>query len=67
MMMSRHNLYALEIIVPPQLAVECEGSAACLAARVRHGDPPVAFWDRVRRLGAARGWAVTVASGRPLG
>ena len=47
--------------------VECEGRAACLAARVRHGDPPDAFRDRVRRLGAARGWAVTVASGRPLG
>ncbi|PYP19034.1 MAG: hypothetical protein DMD52_00330 [Gemmatimonadetes bacterium] len=47
--------------------VECEGSAACLAARVRHGDPPDAFRDRVRRWGAARGWAVTVASGRPRG
>jgi len=47
--------------------VECEGRAACLAARVRHGDSPDAFRDRVRRLGAARGWAVTVASGRPRG
>src|SRR5439155_664033 len=47
--------------------LECEGNAACLAARVRHADPPDAFRHRVRRLGAARGWAVTVASGRPLG
>src|SRR5437667_413395 len=47
--------------------VEREGSAACLAARVRHGDPPDAFRDRVRRWGAARGWAVTVASRCRLG
>src|SRR5437773_12235451 len=46
--------------------VECEGRAACLAAGVRHGDYPDAFRVRVRRLGAARGWAVTVASGRPV-
>jgi len=47
--------------------VEREGSAACLAARVRHGDPPEEFRDRVRALGAARGWVVTVAPGRRLG
>jgi len=47
--------------------VEREGSAACVAARVRHGDPPDAFRDRVRRWGAARGWAVTVASRCRLG
>ena len=47
--------------------VEREGEAACLAARVLHADPPDQFRDRVRRWGAARGWAVTVASGGRLG
>jgi len=47
--------------------VEREGSAACVAARLRHGDAPDQFRDRVRRWGSARGWAVTVASGRHLG
>ena len=47
--------------------VEREGDAACLAARVLHGDSPDEFRDRVRRWAAARGWAVTVASGGPLG
>jgi hypothetical protein len=47
--------------------VEREGEAACLAARVLHGDPLDEFRDRVRRWAAARGWAVTVASGGPLG
>jgi len=42
--------------------VEREGSAACVAARLRHGDLPDQFRDRVRRWGRARGWAVTVAS-----
>ena len=41
--------------------VEREGQAACLAARVGHEDPPEDFGDRVRRWGAVRGWAVTVA------
>lgn len=45
--------------------VEREGDAACLAARVLHGDPPEDFRDRIRRWAAARGWAVTVASGDP--
>jgi hypothetical protein len=47
--------------------VEREGEAACLAARVLHGDSPDEFRDRVRQWGAARGWAVTVASGGRLG
>jgi len=47
--------------------VEREGDAACLAARVLHGDSPDEFRDRVRRWAGARGWAVTVASGGRLG
>ena len=47
--------------------VEREGDAACLAARVRHADPPDRFRERVRAWGAARGWAVTVASSRRPG
>src|SRR3989449_11122237 len=47
--------------------VECEGRAACLAARVRHGDPPDAFRDRVRRVGAARGGGLAVGSVLPPG
>src|SRR2546428_3247944 len=35
--------------------VECEGRAACLAARVRHGDPPDAFRNRGRRVGGGPG------------
>ncbi|MBI1967587.1 MAG: hypothetical protein HYS40_06325 [Gemmatimonadetes bacterium] len=46
--------------------VEREGSAACLAARVRHRDRPEEFRCRVRRWGAAQGWAVTVAPCEPL-
>jgi len=49
------------------LRVEREGDAACLAARVRHADPPDDFRARVRALSAARGWTVTVAPGRRLG
>jgi hypothetical protein len=44
--------------------VEREGAAACLAARVRHADPPEDFRDRIRQWAAARGWVVTVAPGR---
>jgi hypothetical protein len=44
--------------------LEREGAAACLAARVRHADPPEHFRDRIRLWAAARGWAVTVAPGR---
>jgi len=47
--------------------VEREGSAACLAARVRHGDRAEDFRDRIRGWGAARGWTVTVAPRRPPG
>ena len=45
--------------------VETEGRAACLAARVRHGDPPPEFGVRVRRWAAARGWSATVAPCSP--
>ena len=41
--------------------VEREGMAACVAARVRHGDPPEQFRARIREWGRVRGWAVTVA------
>jgi hypothetical protein len=41
--------------------VEREGGSACLAARVRCADRPEDFRDRMRRWGAARGWAVAVA------
>ena len=47
--------------------VEREGEAACVAARVRHGDPPEQFGARIREWGRVRGWAVTVARCRPLG
>jgi len=47
--------------------VECEGSAACLAARVRHADPPEEFGARIREWGRVRGWAVTVARCANLG
>ncbi|HEY6809240.1 MAG TPA: hypothetical protein VI160_10690 [Gemmatimonadales bacterium] len=40
---------------------EREGSAACLAARVRHDDPLPDFRSRLRGWGASRGWSVTVA------
>lgn len=46
--------------------LEREGTAACLAARVRHRDRPEEFRARVRRWGAARGWGVTVAPAGPL-
>ncbi len=45
---------------------EQEGTAACLAARVRHRDQPVELGARLRRWGAARGWGVTVAPAGPL-
>src|SRR2546426_10460785 len=44
---------------------ECEGRAACLAARVRHGDLPDAFRDRGRRVGGAPGGGAAVGSCRP--
>ena len=55
-------LGALSDVTVSWVSVEREGETACLAARVMHGDPPDAFRDRVRRWGAARGWAITVAS-----
>ena len=60
---------SLDALVGTEVAwarVEREGSAACLAARVRHRDRPEEFGSRVRRWGAARGWAVTVAPCGPL-
>ena len=60
-------LSALADVRVAWVRVEREGEAACLAARVLHGDPPDDFRDRVRRWAGARGWAVTVASGGPLG
>lgn len=47
--------------------VEREGRAACVAARVRHDDPPEEFGTRIRAWGRVRGWAVTVARCAPLG
>ena len=47
--------------------VEREGRAACVAARVRHGDPPEEFGARMREWGRVRGWAVTVARCGTLG
>jgi len=60
-------LDALADTVVQWVRVEREGDAACLAARVQHADPPDRFRERVRRWGAARGWAVTVASSRRPG
>jgi hypothetical protein len=61
--LERTALGALTDVMVTWVRVEREGETACLAARVLHGDPPDAFRDRVRRWGAARGWAITVASG----
>jgi hypothetical protein len=47
--------------------VEREGVAACVAARIKHEDPPEQFGARIREWGRVRGWAVTVAPGGPLG
>lgn len=47
--------------------VEREGAAACVAARIKHEDPPEHFGARIREWGRVRGWAVTVARSGPLG
>lgn len=60
--LERTALGALTDVMVTWVRVEREGETACLAARVLHGDPPDAFRDRMRRWGAARGWAITVAS-----
>jgi len=65
--LERTALGALTDVLVTWVRVEREGETACLAARVMHGDPPDAFRDRVRRWGAARGWAITVASSRRRG
>lgn len=62
--LDRSALAALNGVRVTWVRVECEGDAACLAARVLHEHPPEDFRDRVRRWGAARGWAVTVAPDR---
>jgi len=59
------TLDALPDVCATWVRVEREGDAACLAARVRHGDAPDQFRDRIRRWGAARGWTVTVARRAP--
>ena len=60
--LERTALAALCDVAVSWVRVEREGDTACLAARVMHRDPPGEFRDRVRRWGAARGWAITVAS-----
>ena len=65
--LDRLALGGLPRVVVTWVRVEQEGEAACLAARVRHADPVDDFRDRLRRWGAARGWAITVAPGRRLG
>jgi hypothetical protein len=58
-------LSELSGVEPIWVRVEREGAVACLAARVRHPDSEDEFRVRVRGWGAARGWTVTVAPGRP--
>lgn len=59
------TLGAVRDVVVTWQRVEREGSAACLAARVRHRDQPVELRARLRAWGAARGWGVTVAPAGP--
>ena len=59
--LQRDALDALPETAVTWCRVEREGRVACLAARVRHGDPVSEFRVRVRQWGAARGWGVTVA------
>ena len=63
--LERTALEALADVVVAWVRVEREGEAACLAARVRHADPPEDFRERIRHWAAARGWAVTVAPDGP--
>ena len=60
-MLERDALDALAETTVTWIRIEREGRVACLAARVRHGDPTPEFRVRVRQWGAARGWGVTVA------
>ena len=60
--LERTALGALTDVMVTWVRVERAGETACLAARVLHSDPPDAFRDRMRRWGASRGWAITVAS-----
>jgi hypothetical protein len=62
--LDRTALEALDVVVA-WVRVEREGDAACLAARVRHPDPPEDFRERIRRWAGARGWAATVAPDGP--
>jgi hypothetical protein len=59
--LEREALDALEGTVVTWVRFEREGEARCLAARVRHDDPPDQFRVRIREWGGTRGWAVTVA------
>ena len=59
--LERDALDALEGTSVTWVRVEREGSARCLAARIRHADPADQFRVRIREWGVARGWAVTVA------
>ena len=59
------TLDALPDVRATWVRVEREGSAACLAARVRHPDAPDRFRDRIRQWAGARGWTVTVARHAP--
>jgi len=59
--LERDALDALPATSVTWVRIEREERVACLAARVRHADPPVAFRARVREWGAARGWGLTVA------
>jgi len=58
-------LASLTGVSPTWMRIEREGTSTCLAARVRHAEPPREFRDRVRRWAASRRWAVTVAPCAP--
>jgi hypothetical protein len=64
--LERDALDTLDATRVTWVRLEREGDAACLAAHVRHRDPPDDFRARMQRWGAARGWSVTVAPGRTL-
>lgn len=59
--LARDALDALPATRVTWMRIEREASVACLAARVRHADPPSEFRVRVREWGMARGWGLTVA------
>jgi hypothetical protein len=63
--LDRVALEALGDVAVAWVRVEREGDAACLAARLRHVEPPEDFRERIRHWAAARGWAATVAPSGP--